>query len=74
MPQNHDNMFVELALEKLFRMKDVGSVDADKSEVKGEKLLQLAILKDGNDITREKYEFGVKGASSGREDLGGGQW
>ncbi len=74
MPQNHDNMFVELALEKLFRMKDVGSVDSKDSKIEGEKLLQLAILKDGNDITREKYEFGVKGASSGREDLGGGQW
>lgn len=74
LPDQHLNLFINLALQILFPQKERSNDDyiRVKSEIKEE--LPLAIMESGNSITREKYEFMVAGYSSGRSDVGRSQW
>lgn len=67
LPQEHSNLFINLALQILFPQKEKNNVDYERitNEIKTQ--LPLAIGKDGYPITRENNEFSVRGNSNGRD-------
>ena len=75
MDNRHLRLFENLALRELFPMKEKNEVHYLRvvEEIKAE--LPVAILLDGNPITREESEFQVEGNSRGRDDgANSSQW
>lgn len=75
LPERHFDLFINLALMRLFPQKQKTNTDYNRAEKDAREQLALAISHDGYAISREKYEFAVNGNSSGRDDLStNNQW
>lgn len=72
LPQRHMSLFIALALMELFPQKEKNNNDYLRVEKLAKEKLSLAILHDGNAITREQERFQVGGNSNGRDI--GTQW
>ncbi|MDP1689435.1 MAG: hypothetical protein Q8L47_04915, partial [bacterium] len=74
LPDQHFNLFVNLALSMLFPQKEKNNNDYLRIKEEIKEQLPLAILESGNAITREDYEFSIEGGSASRDDVSNGQW
>lgn len=74
LPQRCMDMFVDLTLLELFPQKEKKNDDYLRILPRAKELLALAILQDGNALTREVERFQVDGNSSGRADTTNSQW
>lgn len=74
LPNQHLNLFINLALMELFPQKDKKGDDYIRVKTQAMTDLDLAINQSAEPITREESEFEVDGASSGRDDTSNNQW
>lgn len=74
LPYRQLNMFINLALQRLYPMKERSNADYVRVTTELQEQLPLAILQDGEAITRESDPLQVDGNSSGRDDTYGNQW
>ena len=73
-PPKHSNLFINLALQRLFPKKDKSDRDYVRVTEEIKYQLPLAINQDGVAILMENQQFKVRGDSNGREEISGTQW